>query len=192
MAVSPLAPQGFKALKRSHRRLWALNLTVSAVVMDQDWNQTGSWHKAKEKSPRGCLRTVGLKAGMSKRLAAYGFFWRLPRVLALIKDRLQRRRQAAVYTLTVTLPLAALRPRRPASCTPWYFDHRVLARSSRSHVSLVSNAQSEGLCAPSPLHQMVVVFSELLFGILVKISFSWNRWETQNNEIAANKSFVHE
>lgn len=99
---------------------------------------------------------------------------------------------AAVYTHTVTLPLATLCPRRPASCTPWYFDHRVLAHSSHSHVSLVSNAQSEGLCAPSPLHQMVAVFSELLFGILAKISFSWNRWETQNNEIAANKSFVDE
>lgn len=51
MAVSPLAPQGFKAPNRSGCRLWALNLTTSGVVMDQDWNQTASWHKAKRKCP---------------------------------------------------------------------------------------------------------------------------------------------
>lgn len=49
MAVSPLALRGFKALKRSLRRLPALNLTTSAAVTDQDGNQTGSWHMAKEK-----------------------------------------------------------------------------------------------------------------------------------------------
>lgn len=48
MAVSPLALRGFKALNRSGCRLWALNLTASGVVMDQDWNQTDSWHEAKE------------------------------------------------------------------------------------------------------------------------------------------------
>lgn len=92
MAVSPLAPQGFKAPNRSGRRLPALNLTTSGVVMDQDWNETASWHRAKEKSLRGCLRTVGPKTGMLNRLAAHGV-WRPPGDLALIKVRLQRREQ---------------------------------------------------------------------------------------------------
>lgn len=48
MAVSPLAPQAFRAPNRSRCRLRALNLTTSGAVMDQDWNQTVSWHTAEE------------------------------------------------------------------------------------------------------------------------------------------------
>ncbi len=111
MAVSPLALQGFKALNRSGCRLWGLNLRTSGVVMDRDWNHC-NWFLAHGKRKRlgGCLRTVGLNAGMLNCLTAYGV-WRLHRDLALIKARLPRRRQLAgcVYTCGVTSLLAMQR-----------------------------------------------------------------------------------
>lgn len=92
MAVSPLAPQGFKAQDRSQCRLWGLNLTTSGVVMDQDWNQTAFLAHSKRKRLGGCLRTVGPKTSIWTVSMVYRDCSML-RGLALIKDKSLRRRR---------------------------------------------------------------------------------------------------
>lgn len=105
MALCPLAPQGFKTWKRSHCRLWTQNLTVSSVVMDQDWNQTGFWLSVKENVSEVVPEQWGRSACSTLQV-----FLRLPRDLALIRTRFPRIRQLSdsVYTWRVTPLLAGL------------------------------------------------------------------------------------
>lgn len=106
MAPCPWAPRGSRTWKRSQGRLWAENLTVSSVVMDQDWNQTGFWLGVKEN-----LSRLSQNSGAGRHVQPYRFFfWRLPGVLALIRTRFPRIRQlsGSVYTWRGTPHLARL------------------------------------------------------------------------------------
>lgn len=140
MAVSPLSPQGFKAPNRSRCRLWALNLTTSGVVMDQDWTQTDSWHAAKENVSE-VVSTVGLNTGMLNCLAAF-------RGLQAAQRSGLDQSQVAEETTTCWLCLHA--QSNPASghaiVEVLFYVHldtlapKIITNSSYSHVLLVSKS----------------------------------------------------